>query len=109
MDLRETLMAAEHSFPEFEISAKVAALLLTILFVSPALGQWAATPTLEQCEQHLESCRAECRARNFAVDPHREVCLKDCGELEVTCTRSADPGAQVVPRSQNRPISMQRR
>jgi hypothetical protein len=107
MDLRETLMAAEHSFPELEMWANVAALLLTILFVSPALGQ--GTPTPEQCEKHLESCRAECRARNFAVDPHREVCLKDCGELEVTCTRSADPGAQVVPRSQNRPISMQRR
>ena len=110
MDLREALTKAEHLLTEFEM-AKLAALLLTTLCVSPALAQRAAAPTpgLEQCASHLESCRAECRARIFAVDPRREVCFKECADTELTCTQAADPGAQRTPRSQSQPISMQRR
>jgi hypothetical protein len=110
MDLREALTKAEHLLTELQMLAKLAALLLT-LFVSQALAQRAAAPTpgLEQCAGHLESCRAECRARIFAVDPRREVCLKECADTELTCTQTADPGAQLAPSSQSRPISMRRR
>jgi hypothetical protein len=108
MDLREALRAAEGSSPKFEKLGRAAALVLATLFVSPALAQRAATPTsvLEQCAKHLDSCRAECRARIFAVDPRREVCLKDCGETEVSCSQAADPRAQ--PSSESQPITMRR-
>jgi hypothetical protein len=86
-----------------------ALLLLTALFLSPALAQNGPAPARcegclgpEQCAQRAETCRLECRARIFAVDPRRDVCLKGCSEVEPRCTRAADPPAEPGPKSRSR-------
>jgi hypothetical protein len=57
----------------------------------------------EQCAQQLQTCRSECRARIFAVDPRREVCLKGCSEVGPRCAQTADPPAQPRPKLRSRP------
>lgn len=89
--------------------ATVAALpLLTGLFLGSAVAQQAANPILcagclgpEQCVERLQSCRSECRARIFSVDPRRETCLKGCLETEQKCTQSAGSGEPLVPSAQS--------
>jgi hypothetical protein len=85
-------------------------LLLTALFLSPALAQDSTAPAQcegclgpEQCAQQLTTCRSECRARIFAVDPRREVCLKGCSEVEPRCSQTADPPAQFGPKVRTGP------
>lgn len=94
-----------------EIDATAAALLLlTALFLAPALAQDGTAPAQcegclgpEQCAQQLATCRSECRARIFTVDPRREVCLKACSEVEPRCAQTADPPAQLGPKARSRP------
>lgn len=88
-------------------------LLLTGLFLAPALAQDGTAAAQcegclapEQCAQQLETCRSECRARIFAADPRREVCLKGCSESEPRCHQTAEP-TQLAPR--RRPAPAQRR
>jgi hypothetical protein len=85
-------------------------LLLTALFLPPALAQDGTAPAKcegclgpEQCAQQLQTCRSECRARIFAVDPRREVCLKGCSEVGPRCAQTADPPAQPGPKLRSRP------
>jgi hypothetical protein len=93
-----------------EIQATAAALLLvTALSLAPALAQDGPARAQcegclgpEQCAQQLETCRLECRARIFAVDPRRDVCLKGCSEVEPRCTRAADPPAEPGPKLRSR-------
>jgi hypothetical protein len=92
-----------------DIEATAAALLLlTALSLAPALAQGASAQCEgcvgpEQCAQQLETCRLECRARIFAVDPRREVCVKGCSEIEPSCTRAADPAAPPGPKLRSPP------
>ena len=96
----------KRSMIEMEATA-AALLLLTALSLAPALAQGAPAQCEgclgpEQCAQQLETCRLECRARIFAVDPRREVCLKGCAEVEPRCTRAADPPAPLGPKLRSR-------
>ena len=91
-------------------AAAAALLLLTALLVSPAPAQDGAARAQcegclgpEQCAQLLLTCRSECRARIFAVDPRREVCLKGCSEVEPRCAQTADPSAQLGAKARSRP------
>lgn len=97
------------------IDALAAALVLA-LFLSPALARDGTASArcegcleLEQCAYRLETCQSECRARIFAVDPRREVCLKGCSETGLRCTQTADPPAQVGPKLPSRPLAIQSR
>jgi hypothetical protein len=91
-------------------NAIAAALLLTALCPPPALAQDGAAPATcegcaapEQCAQQAQTCRSECRARIFAVDPRREVCLKGCSAAEPRCMQTADPPGQPGPKVRSRP------
>ncbi len=116
MDLREamtreavTAVASTAMRKRSAIEAlAVALLLLMALFPSPVLAQnGAAGP--EPCARQLDTCRSECRARIFAVDPRRDVCLKGCSDTEVKCTQAADPRAQLGAGVGSRPVSTQGR
>jgi hypothetical protein len=93
-----------------------ALLLLMALLLAPALAQDGVASAQcegclapEQCAQQRETCRSECRARIFAVDPQREVCLKGCSEVEPRCAQTGGPSAQFGPklRSRQRPTGVQ--
>jgi hypothetical protein len=92
------------------VATAAALLLLAALFLSSALAQDRIAPAKcegclgpEQCAHQLATCRSECRARIFTVDPRREVCLKGCSEVEPRCTQTADPPAQLGPKLRSRP------
>jgi|SwirhisoilCB1_FD_contig_41_7854817_length_829_multi_2_in_0_out_0_2 hypothetical protein len=77
--------------------------VLAASFVSPVVAQQAANPVAraEQCAESVQACRSECRARIFAVDPRREVCVKDCAETGLKCTQGVDSGAKLAPSVQS--------
>jgi hypothetical protein len=80
--------------------ATVAALaLLSALSLRPAVAQKAGNP--EECLERLQSCRSECRARIFAVDPRRDVCLRGCAETGLKCTQAVESGAKLAPSAQS--------
>jgi hypothetical protein len=111
MDLREALTEPERLLFEREMFVWLAALTTATFLLTTALAQQNASPSvgLEQCSRPLESCRAECRARIFAIDPRRDVCLKECAEAKLRCAQPPDPEAQVAPGSASRPFWMKRR
>jgi len=94
-------------------TAAAALMLLAIVSGPTALAQERAASArcdgclgLEQCTHRLATCQSECRARIFAVDPRRNVCLKECSESVPACGQITGPPAQIEP---SRAVSVQRR
>jgi hypothetical protein len=93
------------------LGGSLGVLLLCCLPLSPmfAAGVSAAKcdgcSEQEPCGSELATCRSECRARIFSIDPRRETCLKACAEDQLKCIELPISERSLRSKSQTQAVS----